>query len=195
MSYKHGRELARRCGCGSLGGRRAGHWRCSVRTTNNQVLLAMRRDPAILARFWSNVERPDDKHACWEWRGRCSRDGLPAFHIGQARISPARVAWLWSTGDFPLGGRVHRRCENPLCVRPGHLAWIVGSIMARRLSAESDGYLPLSGVTTFVAGPPGHCRRTVRVTGIAAEAETAPELPRSVCRQGAARSQRAASSA
>jgi hypothetical protein len=166
-----------------------------VRPSNKQALLAVRRDPAIMVRFWSRVERPDDENACWEWRGCCSKDGHPAFHIGQSSISPSRLAWLWSAGEFPLGGRIHRRCQNPLCLRPAHLLWIVGATMEHRLSAESDGYVPVGGVKVVVDDPPGGWPRTVRITGTPSEAESAPELPRALLRRRVKLSQRFVSSA
>lgn len=138
----------------------------NVRKSNDRVLGAIRRNPRIIARFWSQVDRSEDENACWEWRGWCGRNGQPAFNVAQSRISPARVAWLLTTGEWPLGGRIHRQCGSPLCIRPSHLVWTVGSIMERRLSAESEGYLQISGVRVFVVNPSGDWRRTGRVTGM-----------------------------
>lgn len=114
--------------------------------SNDQFLLAIRRRPAIMLRFWSRVERLADDNACWEWQGSVSKDGRPVFHIGQSTISAARLAWLWSTGEYPLSGRLCRSCHNPLCLRPAHLMWTVSARTERRLSARSDGYVPVTGV-------------------------------------------------
>jgi hypothetical protein len=151
-----------------------------MRTANHPVLVAIRRKPAILARFWSHVDRSGDRDACWEWQGRRDRAGCPAFNVGQTRIAPARLAWLWSTGELPRGGRLHRRCQNALCVRPSHLEWIVGAVTERRLAAESDGYVAVSGVKVLVRDPPCRWPRAVRVAATSSEGESAPDLPRRV---------------
>jgi hypothetical protein len=156
-------------------------WEITVRTSKKQALIAIQRNPAVLARFWSQVERPENEHACWPWRGQHSRDGYASFRVGSTSIAAARVAWLCSTGEFPLGGRVHRRCRNRLCVRPSHLLWVVGSMMERRVRAESDGYVTVSGAKLFTDDPPRDWSRSVRITGI--DVDSAPELPRSVPRQ------------
>jgi hypothetical protein len=142
-----------------------------VRTPKSQVLLAVQRDPEVLARFWSRVERPDADAACWEWRGRRTREGHPVFNVGPSTIAPARLAWLCSTGEFPLGGRVHRNCHNTLCVRPEHLIWSLGAATERRLAAETDGYVAVPGFTLTRDAPPCDWPRTVRMASAPADGE------------------------
>jgi hypothetical protein len=115
-----------------------------VRTRRAKALLAIGRDHRVLERFWSSVEQSVEPNGCWEWKGWLKPGGYPAFQIGQQSIAAPYVTWFWSTGDLPLGGRLHQTCDNSLCVRPSHLAWSVGRVMMRRLAAESDGYIPAS---------------------------------------------------
>jgi hypothetical protein len=105
------------------------------------------------------------------------------------------LAWLWSTGEFPLGGRFYRSCENSLCLRPAHLVWAVTRIMERRLCAEFDGYVRLSGVDVVVDDLPSGWQRTVRITGTPPAAEAPPVLPRTVRRQSEHSSRRLAETA
>ena len=134
-----------------------------MRERIGQVLSAIKRDPRILQRFWSRVDKAEKETGCWEWTGRCSQPGYPAFTVGQSSIAPSFVSWFSSTGEIPLGGRIHRLCENSLCVRPSHLAWIVGRAMERRLLANADGYVGLAGVPGVLADRPRTVPRVVRL--------------------------------
>jgi hypothetical protein len=128
-----------------------------------KALHAIRHDPRVLARFWDRVEKSADQDGCWDWKGRVTPDGYPSFQVGQGSIAPSHVAWLWSTGDLPLGGRVRRLCENALCVRPSHLAWIVGRLMERRLATETDGYLHVPGIRVPIADAPTGSPQVLRL--------------------------------
>jgi hypothetical protein len=113
------------------------------------VLTAIRRDHRIMDRFWSLVERNEGDAGCWEWRGRC-KQGCPTFNVGQHSVTPTYLSWFATTGELLPGGRIHVRCGNALCVRPSHLAWVVGQRTGRRLIAEHEGYVSISGVATSV---------------------------------------------
>lgn len=117
-----------------------------MRTRNTKVLLAIRRDQRIQERFWSRVEREETEAGCWQWRGCLKPGGYPSLPVGQHSIAPSYLSWYWSTGELPLGGRLHQRCGNLLCIRPSHLAWIVGRHMESRIAAENDGYTSMLGV-------------------------------------------------
>ena len=130
----------------------------------SHVVRALSRDPRILERFWSHVNRGEAEQECWQWTGRCSHPGYPSFQIGQRSVIPAHIAWFSTTGQLPYGGRVHRLCDNTLCVRPSHLVWVVGRVTEERLLAESAGYLLLAGVSRAVEERRPGWPRFVRVT-------------------------------
>jgi hypothetical protein len=134
-----------------------------MRESRGRIASIIRNDPRILQRFWSCVDKNDGENGCWEWKGRCSYPGYPSFQVGQDSIPPSFVAWFSSTGEMPLGGRLHRTCENRLCVRPSHLAWIVSRLTERRLLAESEGYLALPGIPRCVDDRPPTWPQVVRV--------------------------------
>ena len=134
-----------------------------MRTPNRQIELELRRNPTLMTRFWSQVDRSEDTTACWEWTGRCHQD-RPAFQVRGSSMAPARLVWLWSTGDLPSGGRLYHCCANAHCVRPSHLIWVVGRVMQQRLEAESDGYLRVSGVPLSLDIRPRYWPNVVRIT-------------------------------
>ena len=65
-------------------------------------------------RFWSKVKRGEH---CWDWIGRKDKDGYGFFRRGKAH----RFSWTLHIGDIPEGLCVLHHCDNPACVRPGHL--------------------------------------------------------------------------
>jgi hypothetical protein len=121
---------------------------------NSEVLArAMDRDPAIVSRFWSYVDKGESDESCWNWCGHTNEGGTGRFCIGQTTIAPAKVAWYSVTGEMPAVGRMIRICENDSCVRPDHLAWGMSESSERALSAERGGYVSLSGNPIACAGP------------------------------------------
>jgi len=134
-----------------------------MRQPSLHLLNALQRDPRILERFWSHVEKDSSKNSCWEWTGRCRPAGYPTFQVGQWTIAPAYLTWFSSTGEWPLGGRMHRLCENGMCIRPSHLAWIVGRVTESRILAQDEGYLSLAGVKHTLENPSPRLPRTVRL--------------------------------
>ena len=60
-------------------------------------------------------------NGCWEWRGARNAAGYgTVYWNGKSQIS-ARVAWELDFGPIPEGLEVLHTCDNPPCVRTGHL--------------------------------------------------------------------------
>lgn len=75
-------------------------------------------------RFWSKVEKSDNKTECWNWKAatRSKKDRYGIFRIGDKNYIASRVSWKLSNGKFPPKGIIVRHtCDNPLCVNPNHL--------------------------------------------------------------------------
>jgi len=104
------------------------------------VVRALARNPRIVTRFWSRVEKGASDDGCWNWRGASSA-GYALFYVGQRSIAPAKIAWFTATGEMPSAGRMVHVCENPHCVRPDHLAWGLSHHAEQRLTKFSGSYV------------------------------------------------------
>lgn len=68
-----------------------------------------------------------DESGCHIWQGTLNTRGYPQMQSGSmvdGSRRPRRVHWLlWTElhGRPPEGFDIHHRCENKLCVNPGHL--------------------------------------------------------------------------
>lgn len=76
--------------------------------------------PAVVARFWSKVERSE---VCWLWTGaklkrRTHHYGL--FNTPRT-VYVHRLAYELHYGPIPKGMVVMHTCDRPECVRPAHL--------------------------------------------------------------------------
>lgn len=75
-------------------------------------------DEKTIARFWSKVEKTD---GCWVWKGcRRSRAAYGCFIIGKQKFQAHRISWELAHGSPPALCVLHR-CDNVICVNPGHL--------------------------------------------------------------------------
>jgi hypothetical protein len=146
-----------------------------MRSNADMLVRALNRDPEIITRFWSHVEKGDTDQSCWNWRAGGRTYSSALFRIGQRAIAPAKIAWYTATGELPAAGRVVRTCENDSCVRPDHLAWALGRNAERIVDALSGSYVSLSGTPITCDDRP--TRRTPRVLRVIGTRATAA-LPR-----------------
>ena len=73
-------------------------------------------------RFWIRVNKTSD--GCWNWTGAKTSQGYGVVWIigGKGkRIYAHRKSWEIIHGAVPATMEVLHHCDNPSCVRPGHL--------------------------------------------------------------------------
>lgn len=81
----------------------------------------VRKKRSLENRFWEKVARSE---SCWEWTGYLDRRGYGRIGTGgrgQDMLLAHRAAWLLHFGAIPDGLMVCHTCDNPRCVRVGHL--------------------------------------------------------------------------
>jgi len=76
----------------------------------------------LAKRFWPKVNKDGD---CWLWTASIKPAGYGQFHLyieGKRHTLYAhRVAWEAANGPIPEGQCVLHKCDNPVCVNPGHM--------------------------------------------------------------------------
>lgn len=56
----------------------------------------------------------------WPWCGTLTRTGAPQVHYKGRTRSGRQAIWDFVVGPIPAKHRLRRRCDEPLCVNPGH---------------------------------------------------------------------------
>lgn len=90
---------------------------CSAKCRIVAVSQARRRP--LAERFWEKVDRREVDE-CWPWTGGTFADGYGAISVdGKPQRAP-RVSVMLD-GRKPGRKHVRHKCDNPICVNPGHL--------------------------------------------------------------------------
>lgn len=87
----------------------------TVRATDYPVRMKM----PLEERYWSKVEKTS---TCWLWTSSVNTEGYGTFMLDGRAQKAHRVGWALANGrPAPRDKCVLHRCDQPLCVRPGHL--------------------------------------------------------------------------
>jgi hypothetical protein len=76
--------------------------------------------------FWLKVDKngplmPKMDTNCWVWTGATDSDGYGVFAVKRRLTGAHRFGYVIQNGDIPDGHLIMHRCNNPPCVRGGHL--------------------------------------------------------------------------
>lgn len=63
----------------------------------------------------------DPETGCWVWTGASNGNGWAIFSVGGKAVMAHRYAYETYIEPIAQGARIHRECNDSLCVNPGHL--------------------------------------------------------------------------
>lgn len=82
-------------------------------------LIGQRPQGDAEIRFWLHVQKSD---GCWVWDGSANPAGYGVVWTNdKALVGAHRYSYELHIGPIPEDLHVLHRCDNPPCVRPGHL--------------------------------------------------------------------------
>ena len=69
-------------------------------------------------RFWRRVEKTE---GCWLWMGCRLKGGYGRLWYVDRLVLAHRLAYFLTFGEIPTSINILHDCDNPPCVKPGHL--------------------------------------------------------------------------
>jgi hypothetical protein len=99
-----------------------------------QTLPLPELSEAVIARFWSKVDRRDDAEECWPWLAsvQVARGGYGQFRVRPRTLRAHVIAYTLLVGPVPEGMVLDHLCRNPPCVNPAHLEPVTQGTNSRR---------------------------------------------------------------
>lgn len=122
-------------------------WRLSLRHKSRSLSLAERFAEHVVG---------EPNSGCLLWLGALTSAGRPSMHVGLETLVGTHVALRLAGIAIPPGLLVLHRCDNPICVNPGHLYF--GSHTDNQRDARGKG-LPGSRIS------PDECVKGHLLTG------------------------------
>jgi hypothetical protein len=113
----------------------------AVCASPEEAVEFMKRHLSLWRRFWEKVDKRGEEE-CWEWRAAVSPHGYGVIGLGGrgATETAHRVSWMFAHGPILEIGDVMHKCNNKLCVNPGHLQF--GTRSQNLADAYRDGLRP-----------------------------------------------------